>query len=59
MSAERTSIISSKVANAFPDVFPHAVKANGMIFVSGSIGWDETNKIVEGGIQEHTVSILG
>ena len=54
---ERKAVISPKVALPLPDVFPHAVKANGMIFVSGSIGMDEIGNIVEGGVQEHTVGV--
>lgn len=38
-----------------PSLFPQAMKANGFIFTSGSIGMDASNKIVEGGIKEHTV----
>ena len=57
MAEQKTTIISSKVANPLPDIFPHAIKAGGLVFVSGSIGLDENNKMVEGGIQEHTVSI--
>ena len=52
---DRTAIISPKVALPLPDIFPHAVKANGMIFVSGSIGMNESGTIVPGGVQEHTV----
>ena len=55
MSGERTPIIASNVANPLPDIFPHAVKAGGLVFVSGSIGMDENSKLVEGGIKEHTV----
>jgi enamine deaminase RidA (YjgF/YER057c/UK114 family) len=58
MSGQKTPIISSKVANPLPDIFPHAVKAGGLVFVSGSIGLDETSNMVEGGIQERTVSTL-
>ena len=58
MSSERTSIVADNVANPLPDIFPHAVKANGMVFVSGSIGLDENSKMVEGGVQEHTVRTL-
>lgn len=57
MAELKTPIVSSEVANPFPDIFPHAMKAGGFIFVSGSIGLDKNNKMVEGGIQEHTVSI--
>lgn len=56
MAEQKTLIVSSEVANPLPDLFPHAVKAGGLIFVSGSIGLDKNNKMVEGGIQEHTVS---
>lgn len=56
MSEQRKAIVSPNVANPFPDVFPHAVKAGGLVFVSGSIGMDENSKMVEGGIKEHTVS---
>ena len=55
MSAKKIPIVSSKVANPLPDMFPHAVKAGGLVFVSGSIGLDENSKMVEGGVQEHTV----
>ena len=58
MAEQKTSIISSKVANPLPDVSPHAIKAGGLVFVSGSIGLDEKSKMVEGGIQEHTVGNL-
>ena len=51
----KTAIISPNVANPLPDLFPHAVKAGGLIFVSGSIGLDENSKMVEGGVKEHTV----
>lgn len=56
MSVERTSIVAPGVADPLPDVFPHAVKAGDLIFVSGSIGFDENSKMVEGGIKEHTVA---
>lgn len=55
MADHKTPIVSPKVANPLPDIFPHAIKAGGFVFVSGSIGLDENNKMVEGGIQEHTV----
>ena len=58
MSDQKTPIVASNVANPLPDVFPHAVKAGGLVFVSGSIGLDENGKMVEGGIKEHTVSIF-
>jgi len=38
-------------------VFSQAIKANGMVFVSGNIGLDPvTWKLVEGGIKAQTVS---
>ena len=55
MSQERSSIVSPHVGNPIPDLIPHAVKANGLVFVSGSIGFDKDCKLVEGGITEHTV----
>lgn len=55
MSDQKTTIVASNVANPLPDIFPHAVKAAGLVFVSGSIALDENNKMVEGGIKEHTV----
>ena len=58
MAEQKTPIVSSKVANPLPDVCPHAIKAGGLVFVSGSIGLDVNGKMVEGGIQEHTVSDL-
>ena len=57
MSDQKTAIVSPKVANPLPDIFPHAVKAGGLVFVSGSIGLDENSKMVEGGIKEHTVAL--
>lgn len=56
MSDSKIPIVSSKVANPLPDIIPHATKAGGLVFVSGSIGLDENSKMVEGGVQEHTVS---
>ena len=58
MAEQKTPIVSSKVPNPLPDIFPHAIKAGGLIFVSGSIGLDENSQMVEGGIQEHTVGSL-
>ena len=55
MSSEKTPVNAPGVANPLPGVIPHAVKAGGLVFVSGSIGMDETNKVIEGGIREHTV----
>ena len=40
----------------FEDLFPHAVKAGGMVFVSGTLPWDKTGRMVDGGIKEHTVN---
>lgn len=58
MADQKTAIVSSKVANPLPDMFPHAIKAGGLVFVSGSIGLDENNKMVDGGIQGHTVRLV-
>ena len=58
MSDEKTPIIAPNVANPLPDVLPYAIKAGGLVFVSGSIGFDENSEMVEGGIKEHTVQSL-
>lgn len=58
MAGLKTPIVSWEVANPLPIILPHAMKAGGFVFVSGSIGLDKNSKMVEGGIQEHTVSIL-
>lgn len=55
--AEREAIVSPDVAMPVKDIFPHAVKAAGLVFVSGSIGMDKDGSIIPGGIQERTVRV--
>ncbi|KAF2479062.1 Endoribonuclease L-PSP/chorismate mutase-like protein [Neohortaea acidophila] len=56
--AEREAIVSPDVAMPVKDIFPHAVKAAGLVFVSGSIGMDKDGSIVPGGIQERTHQVI-
>ena len=58
MSHGMTPITAFNVAALYPELFPHAVKAGGMVFCSGTIGMDSNCKIAEGGIQDHTFESL-
>ena len=53
-----TEIKTLKAPAPLP-VFSQAIKANGMVFVSGNIGLDPISwKLVEGGIKAQTVHIF-
>jgi 2-iminobutanoate/2-iminopropanoate deaminase len=44
-------------APAMPSLFSQAIKCNGMVYCSGSIGIEPTSmKVVEGGVADRTVN---
>lgn len=56
--ASITEVCTSEAPGPFP-IFSQAIKANGFVFCSGSVGFDkDTMKLVEGGIKAETVLIL-
>ncbi|KAG9093083.1 hypothetical protein FRC06_011682 [Ceratobasidium sp. 370] len=42
----------------YTNILSHAVKIPGLIFLSGQTPIDQTGKVVEGGIQEHTAQCI-
>ncbi|KAH9903752.1 L-PSP endoribonuclease family protein Brt1 [Xylariomycetidae sp. FL2044] len=54
MSA-KTPVVTDKAPKALPGIYSQAIKANGFVFVSGSVPMDAaTGKIIDGDIQAHT-----
>jgi enamine deaminase RidA (YjgF/YER057c/UK114 family) len=52
----KESVVTDK-APAQPSLFSQAIKCNGMVYCSGSIGLEPTTKkLVEGGVADRTVS---
>jgi 2-iminobutanoate/2-iminopropanoate deaminase len=52
----KESVVTDK-APAQPSLFSQAIKCNGMVYCSGSIGIEPTTmKLVEGGVADRTVS---
>lgn len=53
----KNAVWTSKAPKPLPGVYSQAIKANGMVFVSGAVPMDaETGKLIDGDIQAHTVS---
>lgn len=58
MSAKE-AVITDKAPKPLPGIYSQAIKANGMVFVSGAVPMDPvTMKLIDGDIQAHTVRIL-
>lgn len=55
--ASKVAVSTDKAPKPLPGIYSQAIKANGMVFVSGAIALDaETGKLVDGDVQAHTVS---
>ncbi|KAH7309657.1 Endoribonuclease L-PSP/chorismate mutase-like protein [Stachybotrys elegans] len=53
--ATRTAVVTDKAPAPIPGVLSQAIKANGMVFVSGAIAMDPaTNQLIEGDVVAHT-----
>lgn len=57
--ASKVAVLTDKAPKPLPGIYSQAIKANGMVFVSGAVPMDaETGKLIDGDIQAHTVSSL-
>ncbi|KFG86334.1 L-PSP endoribonuclease family protein Brt1 [Metarhizium anisopliae] len=53
--ASKVAVSTDKAPKPLPGIYSQAIKANGMVFVSGAIALDaETGKLVDGDVQAHT-----
>lgn len=52
----KRTVFAENAPNPMPEVFPQAIVANGLVFCSGNIAMDESNKIIDGDVKAHTVS---
>ena len=57
MASTKTPVLTDKAPKPLPGIYSQAIKANGMVFVSGAVAMDpETMQLVPGDVQAHTVS---
>ena len=57
MSAKE-AVITDNAPKPLPGIYSQAIKANGMVFVSGAVPMDPvTMKLIDGDIQAHTVCL--
>ncbi|OAQ73672.1 endoribonuclease L-PSP [Pochonia chlamydosporia 170] len=55
MSSNKVAVLTDKAPKPLPGIYSQAIKANGMVFVSGAVPMDaETGKLIDGDIQAHT-----
>lgn len=55
----KVAVLTEKAPKPLPGIYSQAIKANGMVFVSGAVPMDaETGKLIDGDIQAHTVSCV-
>ncbi|KAK8202194.1 hypothetical protein M8818_005721 [Zalaria obscura] len=54
----KSKVTTGGAPNAMPNLFSQAIKANGMVFCSGSVGMTPDGKLVEGTIQDRVHQIL-
>lgn len=54
--ASKTAVLTDKAPKPLPGIYSQAIKANGMVFVSGAVPMDpETMELIPGDIKAHTV----
>lgn len=52
-------VLTSNAPKPLPGIYSQAIKANGMVFVSGAVPMDPvTMELIPGDIQAHTVRVL-
>lgn len=57
MASVKEAVLTDKAPKPLPGIYSQAIKANGMVFVSGAVPMDpETMQLIPGDIQAHTVS---
>ncbi|KAM3441300.1 hypothetical protein MY4824_001751, partial [Beauveria thailandica] len=55
MASVKEAVLTDQAPNPLPGIFSQAIKANGLVFVSGAVAMDpKTNQIIPGDIQAHT-----
>ncbi|KAM3478297.1 hypothetical protein MY8738_006031 [Beauveria namnaoensis] len=55
MASGKEAVLTDKAPKPLPGIYSQAIKANGLVFVSGAVAMDpETNQIIPGDIQAHT-----
>ncbi|KAJ6439796.1 endoribonuclease L-PSP [Purpureocillium lavendulum] len=53
--ASKEPVLTKNAPPPLPGIYSQAIKANGMVFVSGAVPMDaETGKLIDGDIQAHT-----
>ncbi|KAK3181676.1 hypothetical protein K4F52_007054 [Lecanicillium sp. MT-2017a] len=53
--ASKTAVLTDKAPKPLPGIYSQAIKANGMVFVSGAVPMDpETMELIPGDIKAHT-----
>ncbi len=59
MASTKEAVLTDKAPKPLPGIYSQAIKANGMVFVSGAVPMDpETMQLIPGDIQAHTASSL-
>ena len=57
MPADKVAVLTDKAPQPLPGIYSQAIKANGMVFVSGCLAQDPvTREIIPGDVAAHTVS---
>ncbi|OAA70695.1 L-PSP endoribonuclease family protein Brt1 [Cordyceps fumosorosea ARSEF 2679] len=55
MASVKEAVLTDKAPKPLPGIYSQAIKANGMVFVSGAVPMDpETMQLIPGDIQAHT-----
>ncbi|POR34780.1 Endoribonuclease L-PSP [Tolypocladium paradoxum] len=55
--ASKMAVLTDNAPKPLPGIYSQAIKANGMVFVSGAVPMDaKTGKLIDGDIQAHTAS---
>lgn len=58
MASTKEAVLTDKAPKPLPGIYSQAIKANGLVFVSGAVPMDpETMQLIPGDIQAHTVRI--
>lgn len=53
----KTAVLTDKAPKPLPGIYSQAIKAGGLVFVSGAVPMDPvTMELIPGDIQAHTVS---
>ncbi|TQV97894.1 L-PSP endoribonuclease family protein Brt1 [Cordyceps javanica] len=59
MASVKEAVLTDKAPKPLPGVYSQAIKANGMVFVSGAVPMDpETNQLIPGDIQHQCIKNL-